>query len=388
MFHPSPRPSRCCALLGAALCATASLSAQAPDQLLRAKRIVLAPDTVLEPGALLIRAGKVAYAGDGIPAEAIAKAERVDFGTATITPGFVLSYATLGQDQNLGELAFSLTPDLQVAEGVDLWHKELSKLPGSGVTAAAMAPSERQLVGGIAALLKPGADGASIGDADLPLHMSLTPNALSQDRPPTSLMGALDLTRTAWRDAAAGVRTGADMAVLRQTLDGSRKLFVRADARREIFAALNFAREFGLQLTIVGAAEAKDAITRLAEQKVGVVLGTLTAEAKLELLELPAALARAGVPFAFSGQAEQLRLSAALAVKHGLDRRTALAALTRTPAQLLGSAATSGSLREGSAADFAVWSGDPIDLASRHLSTWIGGARQFAATTATQPGVK
>ncbi|MFM1871289.1 MAG: hypothetical protein RL398_711 [Planctomycetota bacterium] len=360
----------------AALVVGAPAHAQAPDLLIKAKRIVLAPDAAIDGGSLLVRQGKVAYVGDEIPAEAKARAKVLDFGDATVAPGFVLAYATLGQDGNLAEAAFPFTPDLQVAEGVDLWHDEIARLPHSGVTAAAIAPSERQLAGGIAALVKPGKDAGTLASSDLQLGMSLTRNARSQDRPPTSLMGALDMARTAFRDAKTGVRTGSDMAVLRQALDGSRRVFCRADARREILAALDLAQEFGLQVVIVGGAEAGETVERLAAQKAGIVLGTLSPESKLEQLELPAALAKAGVPFAFSGQPEQLRLSAALAVKHGLDRRGALAALTRTPATLLGLQAEVGSLRQGAAADFAVFSGDPIDLTSRHLSTWIGGERR------------
>ncbi|MCK5944616.1 MAG: amidohydrolase family protein, partial [Planctomycetes bacterium] len=71
----------------------------------------------------------------------------------------------------------------------------------------------------------------------------------------------------------------------------------------------------------------------------------------------------------------QLRLSAALAVRHGLGREAALAALTRTPATLLGKQAVVGSLRQGCSADFVVFDGDLLDLASRHVATWIDGAR-------------
>ena len=34
-------------------------------------------------------------------------------------------------------------------------------------------------------------------------------------------------------------------------------------------------------------------------------------------------------------------------------------------------------MRQGHGADFAVWSGDPLDLDSALLATWIDGARVF-----------
>jgi imidazolonepropionase-like amidohydrolase len=117
----------------------------------------------------------------------------------------------------------------------------------------------------------------------------------------------------------------------------------------------------------------------LVERKACVVLDRLSPDDRIARLELPSRLAQAGVPFCFGGPPAQLRLCAALAIRHGLDRRSALAALTRTPAQLLDQAASLGALREGCAADFAVWSGDPLDLSSRHLATWLDGVCAFGA---------
>ncbi len=383
MQEPLSLPRRLSCLLSIAALAAATATAQsAQDLLIRSKQITISPETTLDNGRLLVRNGKIAYVGDEIPAEASARAKVIDYGDATIVAGFVLAYATLDQDANLAESAFAFTPDLLVAEGLDAWSDEIERLPSSGVTAAALAPSERQLAGGIAALIKPNADHATVAIAELHLGMSLTANARSQDRPPTSLMGAIDMARTGFADAKLGVRTGADMAVLRQVLDGSRKVFVRANTAREIRAVLDLAKEFAFEPVIVGGAEVSDYLPRLAAQKVGLVLGTLAPEARLEQLQLPAKLAELGIPFAFSGQPEQLRLSAALAVRHGLDRRLALNALTRSPATLLDQQKAVGSLRVGNDADFVVFSGDPIDLTSRHLATWIGGQRRSGVAPA------
>ena len=68
-------------------------------------------------------------------------------------------------------------------------------------------------------------------------------------------------------------------------------------------------------------------------------------------------------------------MSAALAVRHGLSRGAALAALTRIPAEQCDAAATVGSLREGCHADFLVFSGDPLDLSSRLEAVFINGRR-------------
>ena len=103
-----------------ALAATASLQAQQPPELLvRCATLVIAPDTVISPGEMLVRDGKVAQLGSEIPPEARARATIVAFDRATIVPGFVLAHSTLGQEQDLAERAVALTPDLLAADAFD-----------------------------------------------------------------------------------------------------------------------------------------------------------------------------------------------------------------------------------------------------------------------------
>jgi imidazolonepropionase-like amidohydrolase len=75
------------------------------------------------------------------------------------------------------------------------------------------------------------------------------------------------------------------------------------------------------------------------------------------------------VPIAFVSDApataeEHLRVTAAFAVKYGMERDAALRALTVVPAELLGLSKDCGALAEGKAADLVVWSGDPLTLTS------------------------
>jgi len=350
-------------------------SPRCQDLLVQARRVVVAADTVLDNGTLLVRQGKVAYVGNEIPADARGRATVVDYGNAVIVPGFVLAQSTLGQDQDLGEGALAFTPDLRVAEAFDRWQEELDPLPRCGITSVALSASPRNVAGGIAALVKPGKAGGTIAVPEMHLSLSLAQAARNPERQPTSLMGAMDLLRTRFAAARTGTKTGPDAAVLAQVLQGSRRLFVYADTYTELSAALDFAKEFALEPVLVGASEAEKVLPRLLQQKASVVLGTLLPDARLQQLRLPATLAQAGVPFCFGGSPDQLRLSAVLAVVHGLDRKTALQALTRLPALLLDQQANVGSLRQACAADFLVFSGDPLDLSSAHIATWIDGVR-------------
>ena len=90
------------------LCGAGSLRCQ--DLLVQARRIVVAADTVLTDGRLLVRQGKVASVGDDIPADARARARLVDYGDATIVPGFVVAKSTLTQDADQAVRAIAVTP--------------------------------------------------------------------------------------------------------------------------------------------------------------------------------------------------------------------------------------------------------------------------------------
>ena len=364
------------ALLAASTVTTTPLCAQ--DVLVKAKTIVVAADTVLTDGAVLLRQGKVAYVGNDIPAEARAQATVADYGSATVVPGFVLPPTTLGRDRDLAEGALAFTPDLRAVEAFDPWQEELQQLPAHGITSLVLAPSPRNVAGGLGALVKPGTSKDSAGSVvtpELHLQLSLSRAARNPERQPTSLMGAIEMLRQAFTAAKDGTQNGPDIAVLRSVLQGGRKVAIAAETFPELVAALDLAKEFGFEPVLVGARDADQVLARLAQQKASVVLDPLGFDQRQAQLQLPTRLAEAGVPFCFGGNAQSLRLSAVLAVRHGLDRKTALSALTRTPAMLFDQSTLVGSLRQGCAGDFAVFAGDPLDLTSAHVATWIGGVR-------------
>ena len=184
---------------------------------------------------------------------------------------------------------------------------------------------------------------------------SLGAEALRPDREPTSRNGAAAMLREQLRDPKAELR--------------AQPLFVHVQSPGEIESALELQSAFGLKMTLVHARGAGESVERLKAAKLPVAFGPLTVSDRREILETPVCLARAGVPLAFISDApvtaeEHLRVTAAFAVKYGLDRETAIRALTEVPAEMLGLSKDCGSLSEGKAADVVVWSGDPLSLTS------------------------
>jgi imidazolonepropionase-like amidohydrolase len=403
------RSRGCAAALCLPLALASNLTAQAtaaqapagaPDLLVRAATVWVAPGQALSPGEFLVRGGRIAYVGSDVPAEARERARVLDYGPATICPGFVLAVATLGQDRDLAESAVPFTPDLRAADAFDAWQDELAELPRAGITAAALSPAPRNVAAGLQALVQPaappagssrsGSSNSSRGFGTLVANelqpvFSLVEAARNPEREPTSLMGQKELLRAAFTAAQRGTSVGPDTAVLRQVLQGGRRAFVHADSFAELCAALDLARDFGFEPVLVGARDAGKLVDRLLAQRARLVLSVPGPDARRDERTLPAVLAKAGVPFAFTGRPESLRAAAALAIRQGLDRSTALAALTRLPAQLLEQDQRLGSLRQGSAADFLVFHGEPLDLDSRHLATFVAGRCLFGAEPQASP---
>jgi len=113
----------------------------------------------------------------------------------------------------------------------------------------------------------------------------------------------------------------------------------------------------------------------LAASDIPVIIGPLfTSRSKVELrnrsLANPGKLAAAGVTIAITTDHPVVPINflahqAALSVKHGLDRDTALRALTINPARIVGIEDRLGSIEPGKDADLVIWSGDPLDVLSR-----------------------
>jgi imidazolonepropionase-like amidohydrolase len=106
-------------------------------------------------------------------------------------------------------------------------------------------------------------------------------------------------------------------------------------------------------------------------------------------IENAAILARAGVKVAIKsdevygvGSLSELTLTAALAVKGGLDRETAIRAITLTPAEIFGVEDRIGSLQPGKDADIAIFSGEPLDYLSVVERVLIDGKTVFESGNA------
>jgi imidazolonepropionase-like amidohydrolase len=159
----------------------------------------------------------------------------------------------------------------------------------------------------------------------------------------------------------------------------------RAD---DIATAIRISDEFGYDLVIDHGTEAHLLADIIAARGIPVIIGPLlTSRSKVELrnrsLANPGRLATAGVTIAITTDhpvvpVNFLAHQAALAVKDGLDRETALRALTINPARIAGVDDRLGSIEPGKDADLVIWSGDPLDVLSRAVRVFIDGAEIYS----------
>ncbi len=134
----------------------------------------------------------------------------------------------------------------------------------------------------------------------------------------------------------------------------------------------------------------------LAEHGIPVIFGPMfTSRSKVELKDRAianlAALARAGVLVAITTDHPVVPIDflvhqASLAVKEGLPRGVALEALTINPARMLGLDERIGSLAPNLDADLVLWSGDPLEVASRAERVFVEGAEVYRWDAASGRG--
>ena len=380
-------------------------------------RIVVSPGRVIEKGTLVIRGGRIAAVGE---VETPADARVWDLTGKTITPGLIDALTEVDVDassvrKGAAHWSDQVTPQLDVVDAGIRDSAANKKLRSQGIAARLLAPSGRILKGGSAVVLTNDQDAnTAVVSRNVAQHLRLTvsPGRGRSDYP-SSPMGAVALARQtlldadwyqrAWQASAADAslpqpeRNDALAAVAEHVAEQG--LFI-CDASNELFAlrADRFAREFSLNIAIRGSGHEYKRLEAIAACNRAVILpvdfpkppNVATTEAALgvdldDLLhwemapENPGRLVKAGVTIALSSHglddAGGFLACVRRAVKRGLAADAALAAMTTTPAAVLGVADKLGTLETHKLASFIVTDGDLLAAKTRVLETWVAGER-------------
>ncbi len=169
--------------------------------------------------------------------------------------------------------------------------------------------------------------------------------------------------------------------VMYALLAGKKPLLAYVDRATDILALLMLKEQYKLNLVLVGASDAILVSEQIAKANVVVMMSALdnlpsSFDSLHNSLSNVAKLTKAGVKVVITNSGEshninQLRFDAGIAVANGLEKTTALAAITANVADTFN--LNTGRIAVGKNADLVLWSSDPFEISTKVDVMWING---------------
>ena len=401
-------------------------------------RIVVSPTQTIERGCIVVRDGVIAAVGSDVTPPSGARVLDMSgktvypgliepfsepqssgaagrFGATASAPG-----SAPGSTAATGGAAHwnsNITPELRVEQTFRPDTDLNKKLRSQGVVARLAAPSRGVIKG--ASCVVDTSDGPpeeALIRGSAAMHATFSPprgRGTDEDRYPSSPMGAFTLVRQVLYDAQWYRQAGqahaanpqlpqpensAALEALAAHLEAKAPFII--DSADELYAlrAGRLAEEFRIPVIVRGSGFEYRRLNEVAAMKLPILVPVSFPKApnvaspeyavNVSLLDLmewdlapdnPAALAKAGVTIALTGHGLRDRgeflKNVRKSVARGLDKQVALAAMTTTPAMLLGVQQELGTLATGKRASFVITDGDLFDDKTRINETWVEGER-------------
>ncbi len=377
-------------------------------------------DGVVPLGALMIRDGKIVYAGarENMPT-APADALIVDCTGKHITPGLIDCHSHTGISRGVNEGGEAVTAEVRVQDVVNPddvnWYRQLA----GGVTTVNQLHGSANAIGGQSNTVKlrwgaTAPDDLLFAGAVPGIKFALGENPRRanggerSDRYPNTRMGVEALIRDRFlaaadyrrrlqqyealapraRAATLPPRRDLELEALAEVLAGQRRVHCHSYRQDEIFMLCSMAKEFGFRIgTFQHVLEGYKVAEAIRANAVGASAFSDWWAYKFEVYDaIPengAILHAAGVCVSFNSDSDEharrLNTEAGKAVRYGgVPPAEALCFVTANPAIQLGIDQRTGRLARGLDADFAIWSDDPLSYASVCESTWVDGAERFS----------
>jgi imidazolonepropionase-like amidohydrolase len=395
-----------------ALLPFASLAQDKPHAFVGA-RLVPITSAPIDDGVLIVHRGRIEFAGARANAVIPADAQVIDLAGKFVMPGLVDTHSHVGGGWGADDSA-PIQAGVRMLDAVDCRDSGLQRAQAGGVTTLNVMSGSGHLMSGQTIYLK-NRDANSIEELcyrfvdGAPMGGMKMANGTNSHRDPPfpatrgksaalvreSFVAAQEYQRKI--EAAAGDASklpARDLALeaLLEVMSGKRIVHHHTHRHDDILTVLRLSGEFGFRVVLHHVSEAWKVADEIAAEQVPCSLIVIdTPGGKLEAMDFDARsaaeLEKRGaselVAFHTDDWITDSRLflrSAALAVRAGLSRDTALAALTIHPARMLDLSDRIGSLERGKDADFIVLSGDPLSVWTRVEQTWVAGAKVFDIT--------
>ncbi|WP_207514901.1 amidohydrolase family protein [Longitalea luteola] len=354
---------------------------------------------VIENGTIEVNNGKIVQVGANITVAADAKV--VDVKGKQVYPGLILPVTDLGLKEiangvrgsndfsELGEYNNSIRSI--VAYNTD--SKIINTLKANGILLAGVTPQGGTISGSSSVVQL---DAWNWEDAayktDNAIHLNM-PTFISRPsrfavfagipQPPTDpakeALKKVDEIKTIFRQAKVYLQetthkeTNLKLEALKGLFNKTQKLFVHANQVKQMLIAIDFVKEFGFDVVIVGGSESFQIADLLKQYNIAVILEDEHALPTSEdddidqPFKTPAQLQKAGVLFALNDEHAESRyrnlpFNAGTAASYGLTKEQALQAITLNAARILGIDDKTGSLEAGKDANIIISEGDILDM--------------------------
>ena len=375
------------------------------------------PDQVIEKGTLLIKKDKIVGAGDNItiPANSIV----IDLSGKSIYPSFIDIVSDFGISMPKSEKSTApkaqydskrqgyywnehIRPEQQAVSLFKYDPKKAKTLlkEGFGTVNSHIQDGIVRGNGMLIALNSNGNDNQRILTARSAQYLSFKRSKYTNQAYPGSIMGSMALLRQTYYDEnwyAAGNAETRDLSL--EALNKNKNLvqiFV-SDNKYMALKAHDIGKNFGINYVLLGSGQEYEVIEKIKAAKATYILPVNFPKAydvqdplEAEYLSLsdmkhwnqapmnPSVLDKNDIQFAFTSYGlksiPEFKTNILKAIAYGLDKKTALAALTTVPAGILKKSHEIGSLKNGSYANFLICSGDIFDKKTIIFENWVQGA--------------
>ena len=360
---------------------------------------------VIENGTIEINNGKIVKVGPNAPTP-VDDVKVIDAAGKHVYPGIILSNSNLGLVEinsvratadatEIGEY----NPSIRSLVAYNTDSKVINTLRSTGVILASVVP-QGGIISGSSSVVQLDAwnweDAAYAADNGIHYNM---PALINRPNPFAAFLGVqapagdpvkrgldeIEKTKAFLREAksyaaATDVKeTNLKFEALKGLFEKKQKFYIHADIVRQLLLAIDFKKEMGLDVVIVGGSESYLVADLLKKYEIPVILNqmhslpTLGDDAVDQPYKTPAQLQNAGVLFAINDEDGQHRgknlpFNAGTAVAYGLTKEQALSAITLNAAKILGIADRTGSIEAGKDANIVISSGDILDMRSNNIT--------------------
>lgn len=351
---------------------------------------------VLENTTIQINNGKIEKIGQQLPIPAD-DVKVIDATGKQVYPGLILSNTNIGLREigsqvkgsndfrEIGELNSNIRSI--VAYNTD--SKIINTLRSNGILLANVAP-QGSLIAGSSSVVQYDAwtweDAAYKLDAGMHFYMpSLMirrrrPGASPAGDPLAEAMARIETVKSLFRDAKAyhastdkNKTTNLKLEAVKNLFNKTQRLYVHCDIVKEMLVAIDFVKEFGFDVTIIGGSESFQIAPLLQQNNVSVILQQIFSlptsddDDVDQPFKTPSILQKEGVLFSLTDEDGQttgrnLMFNAGIAAANGLTKEQALQAITLNAAKILGIADRTGSIEVGKDANIIVSTGDILDM--------------------------